>query len=97
MLADADAVLPDATVFWTVVPDGVTKVTWGFAAGTGGLTHPVNIAARPVNNVAIAKVPYPTPHRSGFPAIIELTGANGDVIKKINATPNMTTLCGYGR
>lgn len=96
VLADADAVLPHATVFWTVVPDGVAKVTWGFATGTGGLKHPVHLTARPVNNVAIAKVPYSTPHRSGFPSIIELTSANGDVIKKIHVTPNMITLCGYG-
>lgn len=96
VLADADALLPHAAVFWTVVPDGVAQVTWQFAASTGGLTHAVSITNRPVNNIAIARAPYHAPNESGFPSTIVLLGWDGHVIKKTTVTPNMITLCGYG-
>lgn len=95
VLADADAILPRAAVFWTVVPDAVAKVTWQFAGGTAGTTQAVSITAHPVNNVAVARAPFAR-NRSGFPSTITLHDAHGRLIKQIKVTPNMITLCGYG-
>jgi hypothetical protein len=94
VLADADAPLPHAAVFWTVVPDGVAQVTWQFPARTGGLTHRTSITAHTVNNVAIAKAPHR--EQSGFPSTIVLRASDGHIITKTNVTPRMPTLCGYG-
>ena len=95
VLADASAYLGgNVGVFWTVVPDGVARVTMRFAEPSG---RPSSAStARTVNNVLVAREPWDAPYQSGFPSTITLRAANGRVIKKITVTPNMITLCGHG-
>lgn len=95
VLADGEAFLDHGPVFWTVVPDGVAQVTLRFAPPEGGVTHPVTITARPVDNVVVAREPFRRNY-SGFPSTIWLLAADGRMIKKTKVTPNMLTLCGYG-
>jgi hypothetical protein len=94
VLVDASVYLDHAAVFWTVVPDGVARVTLRFTQPNG---RPLaTTAVRPVNNVVVAREPYDAPYQSGFPTTIVLRAADGHEIKNITVTPNMPTLCGYG-
>jgi hypothetical protein len=95
VLADTQAYLGGrVAAFWTVVPDGVATVTLTFTAPNGRRLMASTVRA--VNNVVVAKEPYKAPNQSGFPSTIVLRAADGRTIKKIDVTPNMPTLCGYG-
>jgi hypothetical protein len=44
----------------------------------------------------VVRQPWKAPTQSGFPSTITLRGPDGSVIRDVNVTPNMITLCGYG-
>jgi hypothetical protein len=95
VLADASAYLGGRIgVFWTVVPDEVATFTLRFTVREGGA--PATVTVHPVNNVVIAREPFHAPYQSGVPSTIVLRSADGDVVKTVQTSPNMITLCGYG-
>lgn len=94
VLVDASVYLAHAAVFWTVVPDGVATLTLRFTKPNG---RPLATStASTVHNVVVAREPYRAPFQSGFPSTIVLRAADGRLIKKIQVSPDMPTLCGFG-